>query len=165
MNLYLNIAMIVGFGGISIWMFIKFFRTRGQIIIQDKTWNGIRIGFGVIEILAIASVFVEGNTMIDYVRIIMMVLACTAYMIARDGVGEEGLVHNGRVIPWNEARAWDKTEKSKTIEMFFTLEPTNPKKPDKYSTIEIDFDPENKTRLYKFMDLNLRRKFTRMKHK
>lgn len=165
MNFYLNIAMIVGFGALAITMFVKFFRVRGKIIIQDKTWNGIRMGFGVIEVLAVLSIFMQGNTTIDYFRIVMMVLACTAYMIARDGLGEEGLIHNGHLIPWNKVRAWDKSETGKSIELFFTLEPEDPKKPDKYSTIEIDFDKANKEQIDRFLNLNLKRKYTRMKRK
>ena len=157
--------MIVVFGALAVLMFVRYFRVRGQIIIQDKTWNGIRIGFGFIEILALASIFMQGNTLWDYIRIVCMILASTAYMIARDGLGEDGLVHNGHVIPWNKVRAWDKNEKSSVIELFFTLEPTNEKKPDKYSTIEIDFDIKNKEQVDRFMNLNLKRKFTRMKRK
>ena len=165
MNTTLNIAMIVAFSFLGGWMFIRYFRIRDKLIVQDKTWNFIRITFAMIEILAVASLLAGGNNVLDYIRIAVMVLACTAYMIVRDGLGEEGLVHNGKITPWNQVRAWDKHETSKKIELFFTLESTNPKKPDQYKTIEIDFDPKNKKQVDNFMDINLRRKYTRMKKK
>lgn len=165
MDLTLNIALIVGFGVLGGIMFYRFAKVRDKLIVQDKAWNFMRIGFAVIEMLVVVSIFAGGNSTLDYVRIAVMVLACTAYMIVRDGLAEEGLVHNGKIIPWNQVRAWDKVEKSKAIELFFTLESTKKNKPDQYSTIEIDFDPGNKAQLDRFMDLNLRRKYTRMKKK
>lgn len=165
MNTTLNIAMIVAFTFLGGWMFVRYFHVRDKLIVQDKTWNFMRISFGMIEVLAVASLLAGGNSILDYIRIAVMVLACTAYMIVRDGLGEEGLVHNGKITPWNQVRAWDKHETPKKIELFFTLESTNPKKPDQYKTIEIDFDPKNKKQVDHFMDINLRRKYTRMKKK
>ena len=100
MNTTLNIAMIVAFTFLGGWMFVRYFHTRDKLIVQDKTWNFMRISFGMIEVLAVASLLAGGNSILDYIRIAVMVLACTAYMIVRDGLGEEGLVHNGKVTPW-----------------------------------------------------------------
>lgn len=165
MNFTLNIALIAGFGILGGIMFYRYFKVRDCLIVQDKAWNFMRIGFAVIEMLVVVSILAGGNTTLDYVRIAVMVLACTAYMIVRDGLAEEGLVHNGKVIPWNQVRAWDRVEKPRVIELFFTLESTKKNKPDQYSTIEIDFDMRNKAQVDRFMNLNLRRKYTRMKKK
>lgn len=165
MNTYLNIALIAGFGIMAVIMFRRYFNIRGKITIQDKTWNGMRIGFGAIEVLAALSLFTGDNATLDYIRIGAMVLACTSYMIARDGIGEEGVAHGGHLIPWSEVRAWDKFEKDKVLEMYFTIESQNPKKPDKYKTIEIDFENSKKELVFEFMNINARRKYTRMKRR
>ena len=80
-------------------------------------------------------------------------------------MGENGLVHNGKLIPWQLVRAWDYEDTKKRYEVYYTIESTNPKKPDKYSTIEIDYDPANKEQVKKFLQVNLARKYTRMKRK
>ena len=72
----LNIIFIVGFGGLGIAMLVRYSRIRKQVIVQDKMWNGIRIGFGMIEILALVSLFSTNNTILDYLRVFAMVLAC-----------------------------------------------------------------------------------------
>ncbi|MDD6229352.1 DUF5673 domain-containing protein [Stecheria sp. CLA-KB-P133] len=161
----LNIIFIVGFGGLGIAMLVRYSRIRKQVIVQDKMWNGIRIGFGMIEILALVSLFSTNNTILDYLRVFAMVLACSGYMVVRDGMGENGLVHNGKLIPWQLVRAWDYEDTKKRYEVYYTIESTNPKKPDKYSTIEIDYDPANKEQVKKFLQVNLARKYTRMKRK
>ena len=147
MNTTLNIAMIVAFTFLGGWMFVRYFHTRDKLIVQDKTWNFMRISFGMIEVLAVASLLAGGNSILDYIRIAVMVLACTAYMIVRDGLGEEGLVHNGKVTPWNQVRAWDKHETPKKIELFFTLESTNPKKPDSIRQLKLTLIQKTRNRL------------------
>ena len=62
MNTTLNIAMIVAFTFLGGWMFVRYFHTRDKLIVQDKTWNFMRISFGMIEVLAVASLLAGGNS-------------------------------------------------------------------------------------------------------
>ena len=98
-------------------------------------------------------------------RICMTVIAVTAYMVVRDGVGEEGLLSAGKFYPWNIVRSYDFEERKNVIAVYFTVESQNEKKPDEYVTKELDFSKEDQETLMKFLKLNLGRKYTRMKKK
>lgn len=107
----------------------------------------------------------QNTTLWDYLRICMTVIAVTAYMVVRDGVGEEGLLSAGKFYPWNIVRSYDFEERKNVIAVYFTVESQNEKKPDEYVTKELDFSKEDQETLMKFLKLNLGRKYTRMKKK
>ncbi len=168
MGFYINIAMIIGFGALGVFVISRYVKVRNKVIVQDKMWSFSRTTLGMIEILALITLLTgdrSQNDILDYIRVVTMIVACTAYMFARDGLAEEGIVHNSKMIPWNIIRAWDKHETSKQIELYFTIDSQNPKKPDTYKTIEMDFDVANKEAVDRFLRLNVARKKTRMKRK
>lgn len=163
MSTSMNIFLILCFGGLAAFTGIKALKTKGKIIVPDKSWSGVKIGFTVLMILIILTLFNTNNTTLDYIRILIMIFACMIYITIRDGVGEEGIVHNGNFTAWKHVRGWDKVEKEKKVEVYFQIDSTNEKKPDKYKTVEIDFDPKNRKQLDHFMEVNCRGKYMRMK--
>jgi len=105
------------------------------------------------------------NTGWDYFRIAATLLAVTAYLAVHDGVGEEGMVSGGKFFPWSEVRSYDYQEQKNHVAVYFTVESQDEKKPDDYTTKELDFSNQDKEVLMKFLKLNLGRKYTRMKKK
>ena len=166
-NMILNIAISVIFAVLSVVMLIRWNKWKGKVIIQDQQWSTVRIMFLVIGVMSFVSFLLtnQNTTLWDYLRICMTVIAVTAYMVVRDGVGEEGLLSAGKFYPWNIVRSYDFEDRKNVIAVYFTVESQNEKKPDEYVTKELDFSKEDQETLMKFLKLNLGRKYTRMKKK
>lgn len=162
---YINIAIGVAFIGVSIPLFFRWRRLSGKVIIADQQWSTMRIMFLVIGVLSLISLVSQGAsmTMFDLFRLSGTVIAVSIYMVVRDGVGEEGLVAGGKLIPWKEVRAYDYEERKNVVAIYFTVESQNDKKPDDYRSKELDFNKEDQDLLKKFLETNLGRKYTRMK--
>ena len=167
LNMILNVAISVIFVVLSVIMLFRWNKWRGKVIIQDQQWSTVRILFLAIGVMSFISFLTtnQNTTYWDYIRIVMTIIAVTAYMTVRDGVGEEGLLSAGKFYPWNIVRSYDYEERKKVIAVYFTVESQNEKKPDEYVTKELDFSVEDKDTLMKFLKLNLGRKYTRMKKK
>ena len=161
----MNIILIASFSVLSVIMLVRWFLNRGKVMIQDQQWSYIRIMFLVVGLLSILSFIASNNSILDYVRLTVMVVAVSAYMIVRDGVGEDGLVSGGKFYPWEIVRAYDYKELKNVVEVYFTVDSTNEKKPDEYTTKVLDFSNESKDILMRFLEINLGRKYTRMKKK
>ena len=167
LNMILNVAISVIFAVLSVIMLFRWNKWRGKVIIQDQQWSTVRILFLAIGVMSFISFLTtnQNTTYWDYIRIVMTIIAVTAYMTVRDGVGEEGMLSAGKFYPWNIVRSYDYEERKKVIAVYFTVESQNEKKPDEYVTKELDFSVEDKETLMKFLKLNLGRKYTRMKKK
>ena len=167
LNMILNVAISVIFAVLSVIILFRWNKWRGKVIIQDQQWSTVRILFLAIGVMSFISFLTtnQNTTYWDYIRIVMTIIAVTAYMTVRDGVGEEGLLSAGKFYPWNIVRSYDYEERKKVIAVYFTVESQNEKKPDEYVTKELDFSVEDKDTLMKFLKLNLGRKYTRMKKK
>ena len=86
-------------------------------------------------------------------------------MIVRDGVGEDGMLSGGKFYPWDQVMAYDYRVEKNIVAVYFMIESTDEKKKDEYTTKELDFSISDKDVLLKFLELNLGRKYTRMKKK
>ena len=161
----LNIALIVVMSILAVIMFYRFFKIRGRVMIKDQQWSYVRILFLFLGVMSIMS-FVTARevlTMLDFARIIITVFAVSGYMLVRDGVGETGVTAGGKFYPWSEVRGWDYHDAKRVVEMYFMIESQNDKKPDNYTTKELDFSQEDREYLMRFMELNCSRKYMRMK--
>lgn len=165
MNDYLNVSITIVFAVLAVMMFVRYSRIRGKVLVADQQWSTIRIAFVAIAVLTFATMFSSENSILDYCRIAATVFAVTAYMVCRDGVGEEGIVSAGKLFPWTEVRAWDYEDRKNIVAIFLQVDSQNEKKPDQYSTKELDFANKDKEVLMKFMKMNQSRKYTRMKRK
>ena len=163
----LNIVIGTVFILISIPLFIRWRRISGKVIITDQQWSTMRILFLVVGVLSVLSLILEGAKMslFDIYRLTGTVIAVSIYMVVRDGVGEEGLVSGGKLIPWSEVRAYDYEVRKNVVAVFFTVESQNEKNPDDYRSKELDFARTDEDVLKKFLETNLKRKYTRMKKK
>ena len=167
MNDYLNITITIVFAILAVMMLVRWSKLRGKVMIQDQQWSTLRMVFLAFGILSFFTLFVNQstNTLYDYLRIGATLAAVTAYMSCRDGVGGEGMISAGKLYPWTEVKAWDYEERAKVLAFYFQIDSQNEKKPDNYTTKELDFAKDDKEAIMKFMNLNLSRKYTRMKRK
>lgn len=161
----INLVISIVFFALSIPLFLRWRRLRDKVIISDQQWSTTRIIFLALGVMSFISLLTQGSsmTMFDIIRLTATVVAVSIYMVVRDGVGEEGLVSGGKLIPWSEVRAYDYEPRKNVIAVYFTVESQNDKKPDDYRSKELDFANEDKEILMKFLENNLGRKFTRMK--
>lgn len=163
----LNIILIALFGTLAVVYFYRYFKNRGRIMIQDQQWSYIRILFLTLGVLSIVTLISQHNSMtfLDYCRVICMIVAVSGYMVVRDGVGETGMVAMGKFYPWHMVRAYDYKDAKNVVEVYFTVESTKKDKPDDYTTKELDFSKADRDILMRFLEINLGRKYTRMKKK
>ncbi len=161
----LNIAIGTIFILVSIPLFIRWRKISGKVLITDQQWSTMRIMFLVVGVLSVLSMIMEGANMsfYDIYRLTGTIIAVSIYMVVRDGVGEEGLVAGGKLIPWSEVRAYDYEVRKNVVAVFFTVESQNEKNPDDYRSKELDFARTDEDVLKRFLDTNLKRKYTRMK--
>ena len=162
-----NIVIGVLFVIVGIVMLLRWTRVHKYIMIKDQQWGYLRIFVLFIGLLSIATLLMNAanNTTSDYFRIGATLVAVTAFLAVHDGVGEDGMVSAGKFYPWNEVRAYDYRENKNHVAVYFMVESRNEKKPDDYTTKELDFSNQDKEVLLKFLKLNLGRKYTRMKRK
>ncbi len=167
MNDTLNILIGVVFTVLGVVMIVRWFRIHKYIMIQDQQWGTLRIMILVMGLLTMLTLLMNSadNSVLDYFRMGATMVAVTAFLAVHDGIGEEGMVAGGKFTPWNMVRSYDYKEKKNVIQVFFTVESENEKKPDEYTTKELDFAMTDKEVLMKFLKLNLGRKYTRMKKK
>ena len=90
LNMILNVAISVIFAVLSVIMLFRWNKWRGKVIIQDQQWSTVRILFLAIGVMSFISFLTtnQNTTYWDYIRIVMTIIAVTAYMTVRDGVGE-----------------------------------------------------------------------------
>lgn len=167
MNMYLNLVIAIAFTVFGIFMMIRWAKIHKYIMIQDQQWGYLRIMVLILGLLSMITLVVntQTNTVWDYLRIGATLIAVTAFLAVHDGVGEEGLVAGGKFFPWSEVRSYDYREQKNHVAAYFTVESQNEKKPDEYTTKELDFSNQDKEVLLKFLKMNLGRKYTRMKKK
>ena len=167
MNMYLNIVIGIVFTAFGIVMMIRWAKIHKKIMIQDQQWGTLRIMVLILGVLSMLTLVMNTatNSGWDYFRIAATLVAVTAYLAVHDGVGEEGLVAGGKFFPWSDVRSYDYQEQKNHVAVYFPVESQDEKKPDDYTTKELDFSNQDKEVLKKFLTLNLGRKYTRMKKK
>ena len=154
LNDIINIVIGVVFIGLSIPLFFRWKKLNGKVIIADQQWSTMRILFLAVGVLSVLSMFTQGASMsvFDIFRLTGTIIAVSVYMVVRDGVGEDGLVTGGKMIPWSEVRAYDYEKRKNVIAVFFTVESQNEKKPDDYRSKELDFSLQDEEQLKRFLE-------------
>ncbi len=165
-NMVVNLIMTAIFLGLTIMMLMRWGRSKGKVKIKERQWSMMRMVFLVFGILAIISIVLNGNvnTIWDYMRLGSTLAAVTAYLVFRDGIGEEGVVVTGKFVPWNLIRAYDYEDKKNYFAAYVTVEyrDKNGGSTD-LDTKEINFEKNNKNAVLKVLKNNIGRKYTRMR--
>ncbi len=166
MNIYVNMVLVAAFLILSVILLIRWSKVNRKVMISDQQWSVMRmvfLGIGLLAIFQIMSNTAKSGW--DVARMVSTIVLVTVYLILKDGVGEEGLVSSGKFYPWSEVRSYDWEDRKKIVAVYFTVESQDEKKPDQYRTKELDFSQEDREYLMRFLEINCRRKFTRMKKK
>ncbi len=161
MNLASNIVLIAMFGGMGIWLFTGWLRTKGKITIYDRRWTAGRILFVAAGVVSLMTLFVYAEP-IDYVRIICMLFCIISYILVRDGVGEEGVSCNGSFVPWQEVRGYDFQEEKKGFTTLFAIWDKASSKSGDY-IMNVTFAKEDEEKVRAFLKKKIGKKYTRMK--
>ncbi len=164
----LNYIFGTVFIGVGIFMLVQWLRYRKKIIIQDQQWGYLRIAFLVLGLATFLTLIMGINSGVpvtgpDFYRIMATLFAVTAFLTYHDGIGEEGMVSAGKFTPWSRVRSYDYEKKERTTAVYFQVESDKKDKPDEYTTKELDFAEKDHASLMRFLEINLGRKYTRMK--
>ncbi|MBQ9154026.1 MAG: hypothetical protein IJ130_09435 [Solobacterium sp.] len=161
MNTGSNIILTVLFGGMGAWLFAGWFRTRNKISIYDKKWSASRILFIVAGVLSLATMYLY-TSVLDFIRIGAMLLCIIAYMLTRDGIGDEGVSCNGSFYPWNVVRSYDFQEEKKSFYAVFSVWDKQSKKNGNYQA-NINFDLKDEEAVKELLKKKIGKRYVRRK--
>lgn len=157
-----NIILSVIFGGLSVWMLKGLVRSRGRLKYKDRMWNASRILFLICGLLLMLSVLVY-TTVLDFVRMALMILCVLLFLMERDGMGEEGVFSQGSLIPWDKIRAWDYEDKGRKFRVYFVFKTVDRKGRSGDTMISVDFDIRQKEQVKAYLKEKAGKKYTRMR--
>ncbi|MCR5230263.1 MAG: DUF5673 domain-containing protein [Solobacterium sp.] len=161
MGFWQNVIMSVLFGGIGAWMMYGVIKTRNKLKYKDKLWTLTRILFTASGVLLLLTAFAFTEVM-DYVRLAAMMLAVAAYLLLRDGIGEEGFASLGRWNDWSEVTGYDyRTEKEK-LRLFFTVAEVKKNKKEDYN-VQITLESKDEAEIKAFLKQKIGKKYKRMR--
>lgn len=152
-----NIVLSVLFGGIAVWLFYGYFKTK-DLVIKDKRWNASRVLFAVAGVLCILSGFVY-SSVLDWIRLICMMLAVVAFLLLRDGLNETGVCSMGSLTTYKEVKHYDYQMFPKKFKLYITAVDS---KGGDYN-VTLNFDPKDSNRVISYMKEQCGKKYTRMK--
>ncbi len=161
MGYWQNIIMSLIFGGIGGWMMYGVIKTRKKLKYMDKLWTATRMLFTASGVLLLLTAFAFTD-ITDYIRLACMMLAVVAYLLLRDGIGEEGIASLGRWNDWSEVTGYDfKTEKDK-LKLYFTVNEVKKNKKDDYN-VQITLQAKDEAEVKAFLKQKIGRKYKRMR--
>lgn len=152
-----GIFFVLGF-----MVFHKYRKVKKYIVIQDKSSTFLRVGFYALMILSILTL-ISSHTWYDIIRTAAMVFACSAYLMAHEGMGPEGVVKSNTFIPWNDVRNWDTMEHKKKFIVYFIVGSAGKTKTAETDAMEIDFAIDKEDAVKAMLKKYAARKYTRMK--
>ena len=157
-----NILLTVLFGGLGVWMLMGYFRCVRKLKYKDKMWTASRILFAVAGVLSLMSIFMYRSPL-DFVRFAAMTMCIIAFLILRDGIGEEGIGSMGRLTPWKDVKAYDYAVYKKKVSVFFICEDKDAKKKKGEYTVAINFDAKDEKEITDYLNQKAGKKHIRMK--
>ncbi len=160
MDQYSNSIISVVFGVLAIWLFRGVYTTRGKMVIKDRQWTVQRIIFIVAGVMILLTGLLY-TSLLDWLRLIIMLLCIVAFLLSRDGIGHQGVCSTGRYIPYTEIRNYDYDEKKNKFVVYFTAMDKG-KNANDYN-LSIDFDLKDAEAVKKLLKTHIGKKYIRMK--
>lgn len=151
-----NIVLTVMFSAIAVWLFWGYSKTR-DMIFKDELWTPSRILFLAAGILCMLSAFVF-SSMLDWIRLTAMGLCVIAFILMRDGVGEDAFAVSGRRYPYDQVRAYDYGDYKKQFRVYFV-----PEGRSNDEAIAVNLRKQDKEEIIKFLKGRMGKKYTRMR--
>ena len=146
---YGNLLVTLAFGAFAGLMFYRL----------ANTWDATKITLIVIVGLTLVSLIGNTITVFDILRVIVIIVAIVAYWLAKDGIGEEGYVTNGKFHAWKELSGYDYKDDKK----FFNLYLTSSSKKESTNVELVEYEFEQKADVLAFMKEKVGNKYKRMK--
>ncbi len=157
-----NLLLTALFGGLGIWMLMGYFRCVKNLKYKDRMWTASRILFAAAGVLSLLSIVVYRSAL-DFVRFAAMTMCIIAFLILRDGIGEEGIGSMGRLTPWKDVKAYDCAVYKKNFRVFFVCEDKDAKKKKGEYTVAVNFDAKDEKEITDYLNQKAGKKHIRMK--
>ena len=156
---YGNLLVTLAFGAFAGLMFYRLANTKGKIKYAGRQWDATKITLIVIVGLTLVSLIGNTITVFDILRVIVIIVAIVAYWLAKDGIGEEGYVTNGKFHAWKELGGYDYKDDKK----FFNLYLTSSSKKESTNVELVEYEFDQKADVLAFMKEKVGNKYKRMK--
>ncbi len=155
-----NLIILVIFAGMAFFMGKGYFSCRKKVVIKDRMWSANRVLFAIAGLMSFMTLFMY-QTVMDGIRLAIMMVAIVLYLLTRDGIGEEGIVSFGRFSSWSEVRNYDYKQGKKTFDVYLVMK--DQKASDENYTVVIHFDPKQEKEVVAYLKDKIGRKYTRLK--
>ena len=151
-----NLILMAFFLGMDGYFIYRFFRTRKYIKVVDRFPTFIYVMMSLLFFsILITMLFDPMNNMLSYVRSGLMLLLVVMFFLARDGIGDEGIVVSGRFIPYSDIKGWDYEEDKKVFRTYYSLGDNN------FRTVS--FELKNKDAVLELLKEHIQKKYMRMR--
>ncbi|MBQ9327347.1 MAG: hypothetical protein IJ225_02270 [Solobacterium sp.] len=157
MSVFSNVILIVMFTAIAIWLFHGWYKTR-NLKYKDKQWTTGRILFLIAGILCVLTAFVY-STLLDWLRLITMMLCVVGFLLLRDGVGDDGLAVLGKLTPYSNIRAYDYGDYKKEFRVYAITNDSDGSDPN----VIVSLTKEEKEEVIRYLKKMMGKKYTRLK--
>ncbi|MCI5724174.1 MAG: DUF5673 domain-containing protein [Erysipelotrichaceae bacterium] len=135
---YGNLLVTIAFGGFAGVMLYRLFHTKGKIKYAARQWDATKITLMLIVGLTLISMIGTDITVLDIIRVIVVIIAVVAYWLAKDGLGEDGYVTSGKFHAWKELNGYDYKDDKKYFNVYLTSGTKNGS--SRIELVEFDFD-------------------------
>ncbi|MBR2991655.1 MAG: hypothetical protein IKF51_09410, partial [Solobacterium sp.] len=137
-------------------------KNRKYIVIKGK--NMTRFRMMMLSALMFSLVtLVAASSNLDYLRSILMTLALMMLVLARDGLGEDGIVYNFKRLPYYGITRYDYYKTKGAFIVVFQLTGVDKNRNESSMNIEMQFDLRDTERVMLFLKEKLPKKHMRMK--
>ena len=152
-----GIFFVLGF-----MVFYKYQKVKKYIEIPDRGSKFLRVGFYALMILS-ALTLITSHTWADFVRTAAMIFACSAYLMAHEGMGPEGVVKSNTFIPWSEVRNWDTDVRKNKFIVYLMTGSSGKTMTAETDAMDIEFSLASEQAVRNMLKKYAARKYTRMK--
>ena len=151
------VAFVIIFG-------IRLIKNRGKVTIKNQQPKMLVYLISVLVLLMVLSIVLtyQTNTLMDYVRLALVVIVIIMFYLVHDGFGEDGASVNGTYYTWNDINSWDYAKDDKGTTVYFMADSQKRDKNGKITPKMIYFDTEKGEEALNLLKNKIGKKYKRM---
>lgn len=165
--MYENTKILVNliFVAFAILFAIRLIKNKGKVTIKNQQPKVLLYLIGILVILIILSSIItyQTNTIMDYIRLGLVVIVITMFYLVHDGVGEDGASVNGVFFNWDDFNGWDYSKDEKGTTVYFMADSQKRDKNGKITPKVIFFNKEKGEEAINLLKNKVPKKYKRMR--
>ena len=161
MNMF-NFVLTVLFAAGALYMGKIVLNQRKQIKIACKYINAYRLFIMLCFLASVVILFMKFEDVLDLIRSILMTVMVGLFLCIQEGIGDEGLICNGTLIPYAAVSHYDYKKTDKELEVYVVFREKVKDKTEE-SNFTLKFKSLNSQDVLNLLERNLPKKYKRIK--